>query len=496
MAVKKITQLLTCSFIVVSLFGCEQLMNPNELQEPEVLNGYQFSWQAPTSRALIDLPLLPSDIAYYQVDFKLADEVIHREQSADTELQFQFPKALQDTFRQQTVTAQITTVDQQGRASNIVELSLDPNAEPTSTLAIEQSSVIFADDFESHPEWVAGYTNTKNPTGRPHGNPAPKGWTIIRTDPARAPSMGDTDRHESIEIRTAPEKARSGVKSAQFYRDALLEPNWKWWSDGILAKQFEDEYPEIWTTFYMKWQPDSLAPKSLSKIFRMSHVDVEVGSPEIFRGFRDGHNGPMMIWVNGLNDYGLRNTMAMRGYPQTTNYYFEDGMPQQLPRNMFSGDMSLNWDTNLRDLNRDGIDDNENLRLYTQTDGLLIPGNGHEGMISHADFWGNEQNSQWRRFDFYLKMNSAPGIADGVIEQYVDGQLVFANYTTPWIGSSATDMVGWNSVKLGGNDWIKTVADELRFEDWYAIDDLEVRTNEPMSPAPVEQFSYIKTIAI
>lgn len=476
---KTLWQLAAAAGLLSALTACSQSLE-SEQQTTNQPQDYRITWQAPSSVALTDLPLANStaSIAGYKLTVNTpnsTEEIALAANETSTTLTFTPEQA-------KAVTIRLAAIDNQGRLG----IAVQGNLLQPSTLSALEDDIIFADDFESHPDWVAGYTNPKNPTARPYGNPAPEGWSIIRTDPARAPSMGDADRHESIEIRTAPEKSHSGVKSAQFYRDAKQEPDWKWWSDGILAKQFEQEYPQIWASFYMKWQPDSLAPHSLSKIFRILHTDVEPGEPGIFRGWHDGHNGPVVIWVNGSNNYGQRNTIAMRGYPQKTNYYFEEGMPQQLPRNMFSGDMSLNWDTNLRDLNRDGIEDNPNLQLYSQADGTLIPGNGHEGMISHADLWGNNQNSQWRRFDFFVKMNSAPGIADGVIEQYVDGQLVFANYTTPWQSASTEEMVGWNAVKIGGNDFIsKKLDDALRFEDWYAIDDLVVRTKAPTALGPV-----------
>ncbi|MCE2572716.1 hypothetical protein [Motilimonas eburnea] len=354
-----------------------------------------------------------------------------------------------------------------------------------------QAELIFADDFEGHPDWVAGFTNPDNPTGRPHSNPPPQGWYALRTDPARAPSMGDLDRHESIEIKTAPEKARSGVKSAQFYRDALSTPDWKWWSDGILAKKFDQDYEQLYASFYIKWQPNSPHPASLSKLFRITHT--EGSGHQVFRNFHDGFNGPTAGWMYVHNDYGLRNTIMMRGYPPMTNYYFEEGGAKDLPRNIHNGDMSLNWNSNLTDLNRDGIDDNPNTSLRSWLNDELIPGNYHEGIISPQDLFGDSNKTGWRRIQFFVKMNSAPGVADGIMEQWIDGQQVFANYQIPWVGASATAMVGWNLIKVGGNDYInKKLDDNLRFEDWYAIDDIEVHTLHPHTPIAPANFTVEK----
>ncbi|MDO6528305.1 hypothetical protein Q4519_21990, partial [Motilimonas sp. 1_MG-2023] len=81
-------------------------------------------------------------------------------------------------------------------------------------------------------------------------------------------------------------------------------------------------------------------------------------------------------------------------------------MPIDLPRNMFNGDMSLNWHQNLTDLNRDGVTDNPNTQLYSWVRHNLIPGNNFEGIISPQDLFGNSQHSGWRRIDLFVKMNS------------------------------------------------------------------------------------------
>ncbi|MDO6524255.1 hypothetical protein Q4519_01035 [Motilimonas sp. 1_MG-2023] len=354
-----------------------------------------------------------------------------------------------------------------------------------------QANIIFSEDFEQQADWVAGYPNTNGVGLRPHANPAPPNWTVIRTDPAYAPSMGDTDRHESIEIGAFAGKARSGERSVVFYRDAKSDPNWKWWSDGILAKKFDQEYNEVYAEFYIKWAPNSDHPKALSKLFRILHTWGEGG--EIFKGFRDGFNGPIAGWNYVHNNYGLRNTIWMRGYPPANHYYLESNPIKGLPREMLSGDMSLNFDNNITDLNQDRVTDNPNTKLVGMKSGLLIPQGGQQGMIHPREFFGDESITGWRKMAFYVKMNSAPGVADGHYEQWIDDQLVFANYQIAWVGADADKMVGWNAVKLGGNDYIdKSLPDSLRYEDWYAMDDLVVMDAHPHTPSAPSQLSVTR----
>jgi len=77
-------------------------------------------------------------------------------------------------------------------------------------------------------------------------------------------------------------------------------------------------------------------------------------------------------------------------------------------------------------------------------------------------------------------MNSAPGVADGVFELYIDDVLEFQKLDIPWMYPNAT-LRGWNTFQVGGNTnniWV----DESEFaEQWYAVDDVIVSTT-PIDP--------------
>ena len=48
-------------------------------------------------------------------------------------------------------------------------------------------------------------------------------------------------------------------------------------------------------------------------------------------------------------------------------------------------------------------------------------------------------------------------------------------------------MVGWNHVSFGGNDYFAPYPNDQRFEDWYALDDIVIRSDRPddlMSSTP------------
>lgn len=343
------------------------------------------------------------------------------------------------------------------------------------SLADNNPKLIFQEDFEEQPQWNSALHSTDR--GQTIGNHTiPNNWTAVRQDPARAPSKGFPDHHETIYIgEQTPEKVHTGLKSAVFYRDAMDEPAWKWWSDGIIAKFFDNDYQSLYIEFYLKFSPrEGFEPLSNSKIFRVTSWD-KTGAPTIedtyFNYFRDGTNAPLFTWLYGLNTYGPRNHLAFRGAPAASNYYFEEKPVPDLPRPMIDGDISLNFYDNVRDQNSDGTLDIQKYSIVDQTttDNLVLDSNP----TSHEQVWGSE----WHKLGFYLKMNSEPGSTDGRFVQWLDDQIVYANIHIPWYGPSAdpSEMRGWNGVKFGGNDFIKSPeADALQYEDWYAIDDIRV----------------------
>jgi|LUMW01.1.fsa_nt_gb hypothetical protein len=64
--------------------------------------------------------------------------------------------------------------------------------------------------------------------------------------------------------------------------------------------------------------------------------------------------------------------------------------------------------------------------------------------------------------------------------QWIDDELVFHNSNIPWIrGDQSSSISNWNCVAIGGNDHFKEHANELRYVEWYAIDDVLVRKSIP-----------------
>ena len=101
------------------------------------------------------------------------------------------------------------------------------------------------------------------------------------------------------------------------------------------------------------------------------------------------------------------------------------------------------------------------------------------GLVVHDQIFG--PGDSWTKMAFYVKMNSAAGVNDGIFRQWLNDKQIFASTQVPWIRPSATrdENAKWNLVAIGGNDFFQTYLNEDRREEWYSIDDLVIRTDIP-----------------
>lgn len=87
---------------------------------------------------------------------------------------------------------------------------------------------------------------------------------------------------------------------------------------------------------------------------------------------------------------------------------------------------------------------------------------------------GNYGDGGWHYHEVHLKMNSAPGVADGEYGYYVDGIPQLVVIDVPWITAGGT-MVGWNMVSPGGNQDFHTLTPGGE-TFYYDIDELVIST--------------------
>ncbi|EMP55572.1 fibronectin, type III domain protein-like protein [Marinobacter santoriniensis NKSG1] len=240
--------------------------------------------------------------------------------------------------------------------------------------------------------------------------------------------------------------------------------SWKnWASDSQLIKFLGQQYKQIYVEFYIRFSPNFYgrdhATNFTSKFFRIGSWD---GQGDEFSGFQ-GSLGPLYLWDYKRDEYGVRSVHSFRGGPWGENYTFNGAYPQ---------DKSLNYGSHTKGQAVGGGDP----KLVDQVNGGFLA--DVKSVIGHNQVFG--EGAHWTKVAFFVQMNSAPGVADGVLRQWVNDQRILNLENIPWVQESTTNqMVGWNFIAIGGNDYFQPYPNEDRFEDWYAIDNLVVRDTIP-----------------
>jgi len=250
----------------------------------------------------------------------------------------------------------------------------------------------------------------------------------------------------------------------------------KYNSDGQLTKTpidpqnpegTEELYVEFWIKFSENWyQRGYYEDGWLSKIFRASHVTPGGNAVSGFQG----DMGPLVIWDYKSDNFGVRHQVAFRGGPPrnvTTEDNYkgtpvtdEYGGSQPFTSTSISGMEVGGNDPQLPDLVNGGL-------LADTTD-----------VVYHESVYGPPE--KWTKVAIYLKMNSAPGVRDGVYSQYIDGHRIQHFEDVPFVAANTENlMVKWNHFSIGGNDYFHPFPGSERFEDWYMIDDVVVRDSLP-----------------
>lgn len=329
--------------------------------------------------------------------------------------------------------------------------------------AIAHSEVLFEESFDGLPDYTSSEELNLD------------GWSFRRNGEVNwSPSNGYPDKHDAFEIlERNSDKARGGEgKSFVAWRESY-DPGWKQWnSDGILMKYLPEGFEQLYVSFYVRFSPE-WTRGGTSKMFRIYSWDSESDSP--FKFFSDGNAGPLFDWKYYYSEsYGMRNFLTFRGGPHGDNYDIDDSDISDLPRNLVNrGDLSLNFTKDTVGMSLDG----GTPKIVDQVNGGFISDNLNQ-TVTHDQIFGSSSN--WTKVAFYVQMNSAPGVNDGVIMQWLNDELVFRNDSVNWVGANPDNkMVKWNAVALGGNDFFREYPNGDRYEEWYSIDDVTIATHIP-----------------
>ncbi|MDO6442520.1 hypothetical protein [Marinobacter sp. 2_MG-2023] len=362
------------------------------------------------------------------------------------------------------------------------------------------AEVIFAESFDGQPDWTSGLRENDKGELSMGGSASggwevdivqkagvhniPNGWSYVRQTPSWAPSLGDLDKHENIEISSLstlenPNRARGGTgKSFVTWRDSdISKGENSFGSDGILMKYFSQGFDQLYVEFWINfsntmidtyYNPDyKLDTIGLSKVFRIYHW---TGDGNVFDYYSD--KNPNFIWgfegrPTSQSGYGFRNTLSALtrrddkygNDPKQSRFIDYNGEPSnKLPSSYHPKALASYGDAQLVDRSASGFITAEN------------------GAVDIDQVFGDE--THWTKMAFFVRMNSSPGAYDGQLVQWVDDKKIVEINTVQWVAATR-NMVQWNSFAIGGNDNFNKYPDELKHEEWYAIDDILVSTEIP-----------------
>jgi hypothetical protein len=330
------------------------------------------------------------------------------------------------------------------------------------------SEVLFQENFDAQADFTSTMHSIERSQKSLEGDILPDNWDEIYQATAWSPETGYPALHASIEILASnTDKTRGGTgKSMVNWRESSSAA---WNSDSQMIHKLGQQYNELYIEFWIAysdnfWQRDPKNQASwTSKLFRIGHWD---GSGNIVNGALDGI-GPVFFWDYKRDIYNLSNFLAFRGGPPGENYYMNHSEPS------YPQYLSLNYGSMTLGMAPGGADP----LVVNQVDGGYLKDIQRYTQITHEQLFGRGQH--WTKIGFYVKMNSAPNVADGVFMQWVNDERIRFVDTIPWVKTNTKKMVGWNYFALGGNDFFGPFQADQFFEDWYAIDDVVVRNDIP-----------------
>lgn len=329
-----------------------------------------------------------------------------------------------------------------------------------------KSQLIFSENFDALPDWTTEEIhNTSDLTA------VPERWTGCYASSRWSAFTGYPDKRPSGEIVAENSAMAYGETGKSYVSWRENSTDGQWHSDNVLIKKFDTEYTSLYFEFDIMFSEEMTQSYDNgelgdSKIARVYHAEYESVS-QMF-SYHAGVQNPALVWkVYGKpqdkQGYGIRNQLAFltrKGIP----YY------HPFPGGWISGGgHSASYLTDTRGTMPGGEDP---VIINKETGGNLHD----ETMADFREVFGHGET--WTKMAFYVQMNSVPGKHDGVFAQWLDGQRIYFRDDVAWIDEHR-DMVGWNTIGIGGNDFIATKDPALQYEEWYSIDNVIVRTTPP-----------------
>lgn len=327
--------------------------------------------------------------------------------------------------------------------------------------------VIFQGSFDSQPDWVP-LEDGQVTRFTWNGDDVPSGWSATYNKQNAFPAK------PNIRIGDNP----FGTGKALICTRENSDPSGSaFGSNGVLGVLFDQDYDALYIEFDVAFASNWTSNDSInmsSKIFRAFCSDRDQVE---FWSALGGHQGPLFLWSwEEDSQYGVRNLIQFRGGPPGENYQLEGGAHisglGRLPSSGSLGDVSMNWTSDLQG----NLTDGSSPQILDKLNGGFLPSTG---AVWHPQVFGT--GGTFNKMGFYLKMNSAPGIKDGLFRQYFNDQLIVDSESIMWVPETINPMPGWNAFSLGGNDkWFGgSYTESNEREEEYAFSNILVSTTIP-----------------
>ena len=297
------------------------------------------------------------------------------------------------------------------------------------------AEILFQDNFDNSPDWQSNQTVNKSQPGGYDINFGmtradkctthcpPKGWTSYR-----AASSHWTDTRGKDTYILSSEGARGGKGKGITY-NVEVSGDYGSWSGGSLDIWLgEAGYPEIYIRYYLKfasnwkWTNDSNSVHCQQKLMRISTFNDDIWTssydPQAFGSI--SVNWPVLYpdWYYNASYPPVQMTMAVRKAP---NYA---------------------TDADVR--------------------------------VTNAK-WPTD--SDWHCYEFRVKMNSAPGVADGEWQVWIDGISVGERTDVMWKQEGSNTTHNWNWVMLLDNITNASATLDSHTEMQLYMDDVVISTS-------------------
>ncbi|AKM78036.1 MAG: Fibronectin type III domain protein [Candidatus Wolfebacteria bacterium GW2011_GWE1_48_7] len=299
-----------------------------------------------------------------------------------------------------------------------------------------QAAIIFEDNFNDSPDWQSAESNPgdnvdwfssswiRNPSGPPE--PPMQNWTSYRTEIP----LGN-----SVKRYILSEEGKRGISGKGVTYN--VESSGTWSGGGLDLYLGNTGYQEIFVRFYLRYDPATwvwaLRETGLNgekqKLIRISRLKDEptaqtAWNPQLFdTAASGGHQMPVLYPDVKENNGAGYNTPSVNGlyglYLEYTRR-FDPEYGSESPSETRSFPMP-------------------SLGLKN----FVPPTSGTD---SSTDYY--KTDGDWHSYEFRVKMNSAPGVADGEWETWVDGGENPAQHTlkigVAWVSSGGSVSPGWN----------------------------------------------------